>query len=196
MLVAQATAAAELFTGKKFPKEMNERILRSLRTELLNVVLIGMPGAGKSSVGKILGEKLGREFIDTDEWIVSAAGLLIPEIFERFGEARFREYEREAIRRTANRGGQIIATGGGAVLDVSNMRAFKRTSRIYLLDRPLSALPTQGRPLSKGENALKRLFEERQPLYQEHCDIRIDNSESIEHAVKKIMEDFYEAADY
>ena len=190
MLVYQAVAAAELFTGKKVNDTDCEHTIEETRRELENIVLIGMPGSGKSSVGQSISARLRREFIDLDTCVIKKAGMSIPEIFDRHGESLFRELESECAEEMSKRSGVVIATGGGIVLKQSNMRVLKHNGRIYYLDRPIDKLPTDGRPLSTSENALNRIYAVRHPLYTEYSDNCIDCSNTVDAAVKAIEEDF------
>lgn len=148
MLVAQAKAAEEHFFEKPIPDSENERILAQLRWECTNLVLVGMPGCGKTTVGEVLAELTGREAIDLDQRIVEKAGCSIPEIFAREGEAAFRTLEREVTAEVGKLSGKIILTGGGVVKDRRNYAPLHQNGRIYQLVRDLNALPTDGRPLS------------------------------------------------
>lgn len=189
MLVFQAAAAAQLFCGDTIPPEKAEEALRSLQRSLENIVLIGMPGSGKTCVGREVARLTGRELVDTDGMIQRAAGKSIPDIFAEDGERVFRALEREAVASAASRGGCVIATGGGAVLLAENRVALSQNSRIYLLKRPVDQLATQGRPLSKDLSEMERA---RMPLYMAVADAVFDNTGSILAAAERILEDFYE----
>lgn len=177
MLVAQATAAAGWFLGTPgaFESE-NERIIRSLSDSILNIVLIGMPGSGKSTIGKLLSLQLNRPFIDMDEEIVRRAGMSIPEIFEKYGESRFRKTESETALDIGKEHGLIIATGGGAVLKNENLAALRQNGKIIHIKRPADKLPTSGRPLSKDSQTLRKMEKERLPVYEAASDMTFDNS--------------------
>ena len=191
MLVAQAAVASELFlhkNGAASPENI-EKIYAKITAKKENIVLVGMPSSGKSTVGKILSEKLGRRFVDTDEAITKRIGMSIGEYFERYGEARFREVECEVIGELATESSIIIATGGGAVLCPENVSALKQSGKIYFIDRPPSDLiPTEDRPLSKDRWALVKLYEERYSIYCEACDIRIDADCDADSVSEKILE--------
>ena len=191
MLVAQAKAAEEFFFDKNIPDSENERILAMLRREMTNIVLIGMPGCGKTTVGQALSRLTGREAIDLDACIVKKAGCSIPEIFAREGEAAFRTLEREVTAEIGNLSGKIILTGGGVVKDPRNYGPLHQNGRIYHLMRDLDALPTDGRPLSQT-TALSALWEERAPLYASFRDEVIDNNGSVEETAEAIWRDFCE----
>ena len=191
MLVAQAKAAEEHFFGKPIPDSENERILSMLRQEMTNLVLIGMPGCGKSTLGLALAELTGREAIDLDQRIVEKAGCPIPQIFAEQGESAFRDLEREVTTEVGKLSGKILLTGGGVVKDRRNYAPLHQNGRIYHLVRDLNALPTDGRPLSQTTD-LSVLWAEREPLYTAFRDIVIDNNGSIEETAKQIWRDFCE----
>jgi len=191
MLVAQAKAAEEHFFETRIPDSENERILAMLQQNSTNIVLIGMPGCGKSSVGEALAKLTGREAIDIDAQIVARAGRSIPEIFAAEGEAAFRDLERQVTEEVGKLSGKIILTGGGVVKDVRNYAPLHQNGRIYHLIRDLQALPTEGRPLSHGAD-LSRMWAERAPLYARFQDTVIENSGTIEEAAQAIWRDFCE----
>lgn len=171
MLAAQAVRAAELFRDTAYPDTLTEEIYQNLLRQKENIVLIGMPGCGKSAVGAALAERLGRRLADTDQAVAEQAGLPIPEIFARYGENRFRELESQAIAVLSARSGLVIATGGGAVLRAENVERLRRNGRLYWLDRPLEGLAaTADRPLSDTREKLERLYRERRPAYQAAAD--------------------------
>ena len=189
MLVAQAVAAEERFFDKAIPASENERILAQLRREMTNLVLIGMPGSGKTTVGEALSRLTGREAIDLDQMIETTAGCSIPEIFRREGESGFRARERAAAEEAGKRTGVILLTGGGIVKTAENYAALHQNGRIYQLVRDLSLLPTEGRPLSQGAD-LQAMWRERAPLYQRFRDAEIDNSGTVEDTAAAIWRDF------
>lgn len=191
MLVAQAKAAEEHFFEKSIPDSENERILAMLRQECTNIVLIGMPGCGKTTVGQALAGLTGREAIDIDQRIVERAGRSIPEIFAAEGEAAFRALEREVTAEVGKLSGKIILTGGGVVKDERNYAPLHQNGRIYHLLRDLNALPTDGRPLSRGAD-LSAMWVERAPLYARFRDAEIQNSGSVQDAAAAIWRDFCE----
>ncbi|MBR6785221.1 MAG: AAA family ATPase, partial [Clostridia bacterium] len=169
MLVAQALRAAEKFTGKEIPLSEIERIHGIILKNQKNVVLVGMPGCGKSTVARLLAEKTGRECIDTDA-LVEECGESIPHIFEKYGEAEFRRRETEAIKTVAKEHGKIIATGGGAILKEENRVALRENSTVVFLKSDIEHLATDGRPLSKNLDTLKEMYAKRLPLYLETAD--------------------------
>ena len=191
MLVAQAKRAEELFTGQSIPDSENERILSQLRREMTNLVLIGMPGSGKTTVGEALARLTGREAIDLDARIEEAAGRSIPEIFAREGESGFRAREAAAAAEAGKRTGVILLTGGGIVKTAANYAALHQNGRIYQLVRDLSLLPTEGRPLSQGAD-LGAMWRERAPLYRRFRDAEIDNNGAVEDTAAAIWRDFCE----
>ncbi|NMB14800.1 MAG: shikimate dehydrogenase [Gallicola sp.] len=196
MLVVQAKAAAELFMDKKISEVITEKVIQKLRRKTENIILIGMPGSGKSTLGKALAEKLSRKHIDTDSEIEKKAGKSIPAIFDSEGEEAFRKLEREVILEFGKMTGIVLSTGGGSVLDERNYLPLKQNGRIYFLNRKLEDLPIQGRPLSKGGlSSLKKMQEIRLPKYQRFSDVEIQNGK-IDESVEKILEDFNENIDH
>ena len=193
MLVAQAKAAEELFFARAIPEAENERILRLLRRSTLNIVLIGMPGSGKSTIGAALAQLSGRTLIDLDEQIVLAAEKTIPEIFAESGEAAFRALEREQAQRWGRESGLILVTGGGVVKDERNFQALRQNGRVYQITRDLALLPREGRPLSLTTD-METMQRERAPLYARFRDASITNETSPEDAAERIWRDFCEQA--
>ena len=191
MLVAQAKAAEEHFFEKTIPDSENERILAMLRQEMTNIVLIGMPGCGKSTLGLALAELTGRESIDLDQRVVEKAGCPIPQIFAEQGEPAFRDLEREVTAEIGKLSGKIILTGGGVVKDRRNYAPLHQNGRIYHLMRDLSVLPTDGRPISQSTD-LTVLWREREPLYTAFRDAVIDNNGPVEETAAAIWRDFFE----
>ena len=194
MLVGQAREAAELFTGKEIPGTETDRVYRKLRAGALNLVLIGMPGSGKTTIGRALSEALGRDYVDCDAEIVSRAGMSIPEIFSKQGETAFRDLEAKVIADVCREKGRVIATGGGAVLRAENVRAMRQNGVVLMLDRNIEALPMDGRPLSSGRQALHDMWEKRAPKYRAAADQCIDNNAAIERTIAAAKEAFYETA--
>ena len=178
MLVAQAVVAAEWFTCKTYPSDITERIYNELMAQKENIVLTGMPASGKSTVGKLLAQLTGREFVDTDEIIESDSGMKISDIFDRYGEEKFRDMETAAVKQASARNTCIIATGGGAILREENVKALRSNGKLYFLDRPPELLiPTADRPLAQDMDALKKRYEERYHIYTSTADFVIDGSE-------------------
>ena len=167
MLVAQAVYAAEYFTGRALDCEtLIPKISRELQKELQNVVLIGMPGCGKSTVGAALAQKLGKTFVDADAEIERRTGKAIPDIFAQEGEEAFRRYEADVIADLTRQNRQVIACGGGVVKTPQNLHALRQNGPVLWVQRPIEKLATAGRPLSKGGEALRRMEHERLPLYR------------------------------
>ena len=187
MLVAQAKAACERFTGQPVADEKVYTIKAEMERNTRNVMLIGMPGSGKSTVGAALAEKLGRKLVDVDERIVEMAGCSIPEIFAKEGEEGFRQIEHQALCEVSKESGLVIATGGGVVTRRENLDPMRQNSLIVWLLRDLSLLPKEGRPLSQA-NSLTEMFKVREPLYRAAADCIADNNGSLQDTLKQIME--------
>lgn len=192
MLVAQARRASELFTGQAVSEEKMEGVLRSVAADVTNVVLVGMPGCGKSTVGAALARRLERPFADADEEIVRRAGKSIPEIFAGDGEAAFREMEAEVLRELGKRSGIVLSTGGGAVLSPQNLPLLRQNGRIYWITREVSQLATRGRPLSASPERLREMERERAPFYRQAADVTVSNDGSTAETVAAIMRDLRE----
>ena len=177
MLVAQATAAAGYFLGTPgaFQKE-NQRIIKSMKQRMGNIVLIGMPGTGKSLIGKFLAELTGKTLQDTDAKIEEEAKMTIPEIFEKEGEAGFRDRESAICKKLGKERNLIIATGGGAILRPENVDALRQNGTLVHITRSIDKLPTRGRPLSQNIETLKKMEAQRMPLYKSAADITFRNN--------------------
>ena len=189
MLAAQAKRAEEHFFGKAIPDGSTERILWDLRHEMENLVLVGMPGSGKTTIGRALSERSGKAFVDADERIVEKAGRSIPEIFAAEGETGFRKLEHEVLTEILLKTGQVVATGGGAVLWSENRKAMRRTGRVYFLRRALEDLPVEGRPLSQA-GSLEEMYRVRAPLYRDTADVSVWNNKAPEATASEIWRDF------
>ena len=187
MLVAQAKAACERFTGQPIDDEKVYTIKAEMERNTRNVMLIGMPGSGKSTVGAALAESLGRRLVDVDERIVEMAGCSIPEIFAKDGEEGFRQIEHQALCEVSKESGLVIATGGGVVTRPENLDPMRQNSLIVWLLRDTALLPKDGRPLSQT-NSLTEMFKVREPLYRAAADCIADNNGSLEDTVKQILE--------
>lgn len=187
MLVAQGLAAEKLWTGKDFTVGEVYAIARKIQSETVNVAFIGMPGAGKTVIGRTLAAITGRELVDTDEEIKRRYKLDSAEIINRYGERYFREAESNVLDEACQRRGVIISTGGGSVLREDNRRRLKRNCAVFYIKRDLSLLSQIGRPLSEKYSA-KELFDMRKPFYEETCDYAITNDVSVETAAKEIVE--------
>ena len=185
MLVAQAKAAAELFLGRPIPDGRVADITREMEWDTRNLLLIGMPGCGKTTVGQALANRLGRKLVDTDALVEEAAGCTIPELFAREGEEAFRRLEHEILCRVGRESGLVIATGGGAVTRPENLDPMRQNSTVIFLRRPLDKLPVEGRPISQA-NSLEELYRRRLPLYQQAADWAVDNV-SLDDTVTEII---------
>ena len=177
MLVAQATAAAGYFLGTPgaFQKE-NQRIIKAMKQQMGNIVLIGMPGTGKSLIGKLLAELTEKTLQDTDTKIEEEAKMTIPEIFEKEGESGLRDRESAICKKLGKERTLIIATGGGAILRPENVDALRQNGTLVHITRSIDKLPTRGRPLSKNIETLKKMEAQRMPLYKAAADITFRNN--------------------
>ena len=187
MLVAQAKEAAEWFTGTAISDDVIHPILNTLVSQMQNIVLIGMPGCGKSTIGKLLSEKTGRNFADSDELILRLAGKTIPEIFLEDGEDVFRSWETQALAELGKQSGLIISTGGGCITKARNYNLLHQNSRIFWIQRNLTALPIDGRPISQS-NPLEELYRIRKPLYEQFQDCIVINDGTPEDTVNQILQ--------
>ena len=188
MLVAQAAAGHERFTGAPVDTVQIKRIVRSFASESANIVLIGMPGCGKSTIGAVLAQLTGKKFTDTDALIVQKAGKSIPEIFADGGEDAFRAIEHQVVCEVGAAHGQIIATGGGVVTREENLYPLHQNATVVWLQRPLQDLPTDGRPLSQA-NKLADMYRVRRPLYRAFCDLEIPNDGTPDEVAARILEE-------
>ena len=187
MLVAQAKEAAEWFADKEFSDDKIPEIHSSLRRQMENIILIGMPGCGKSTIGRKLAETLGKEFIDADQALEAHFGRPITDIIPQDGEAAFRAMETEILQMLGKRSGLIIATGGGCVTQERNYPLLHQNGTIFWLKRDLEKLPINGRPLSQ-KNKLSELYKVRKPLYEAFADIIIDNDGNSAQTIQQILE--------
>lgn len=187
MLVAQAKRAAELFTGRAIADSEIERITRSLAGQMQNIVLIGMPGCGKTTLGKALADRLGRPFYDADAVLEQRAGRSIPEIFRCDGEAAFRALETQTLAELGKGSGAVIATGGGCVTRPENYPLLHQNGTIFRLTRDPAKLPTEGRPISQTTD-LAQLCARREPLYRRFADVTVSNDGALEATVQAIKE--------
>ena len=188
MLVAQGKRAAELFLGHDIPDSETDRIFKKLSTEMQNIVLVGMPGCGKTTVGKALAEQLNRPFFDADEEILKRTGKSAEAWIEACGEAVFRQKETEVLESLCKQSGTVIATGGGTVTVPENADILRQNSIVFFINRDVSALPVEGRPLSKA-TALSEMYEVRLPMYRSVCDYEIAADGSVEAVVRRILEE-------
>ncbi|MDO4811405.1 MAG: shikimate kinase [Eubacteriales bacterium] len=187
MLVAQAKRSSEAFMGTPIDDGEIARIEKKLRGQMQNIILVGMPGCGKTTVSQALGERLHREVIDTDAEIEKRAGMSIPDIFREFGEAHFRALETEVMGDVGKQGGKIISTGGGCVTREENYSLLHQNGVIFWIQRDLTALARDGRPLSQSGD-LQEMYEKRRPCYDYFADACIDNNGTVADAVSQITE--------
>ena len=190
MLVAQGVRASEYFLDTRYPDTLIASIANKIEREKSHIILIGMPGVGKSTIGRVLAARLNRPFFDTDLEIVRRAGCDIPTLFAVKGEPYFRDLETAVLKEIAyEHTGAVIATGGGAPLREENRLALGRTGVVFWLTRPLSEiLPTSDRPLSRDREALERRYAERRPVYSAAADYEIPVTGDPETAIQKIRE--------
>ena len=191
MLVAQAAAACRLFLDRPLPDGALDSVYRAIHGQKQNIVLTGMPGSGKSTVGRVLARQLGRKLVDTDTEIIRLAKKPIPEIFAQRGERGFRDLESQVIQEVSRRTGLVIATGGGAILREENVRRLRQNGRIYFLDRPAEdILPTDDRPLARDMEAVRQRYAERYPRYTSTADAAVPVRGSAEDVAAAIREEF------
>ncbi len=188
MLVEQALCAQDIWLSKTHTESETEAIISKISGDKLNIALTGMPGCGKSTIGKLLSEKLNKEFIDLDEEIALDAGKSPSEIITEYGEKEFRRIETEVLKKVLLKTGAIIALGGGAIISEENRRVLSLNAITVYVKRDLALLESKGRPLSQ-KIGVQKLFEDRKPLY-ETADITIDNDKSVETAVKEIVNSY------
>ena len=191
MLTAQAAEAIEAFIGKPVAPKSILRMTAELAREKMNLVLIGMPGCGKSTIARKLAEISGRPAVDIDQRIVELSGMPIRDFFAQQGEARFRQIEAEILAEVTLQTGQIIATGGGIVKDWENVRRLRQSGKVYFLDRSLDQLETDpSRPLSSSREALRQLYDQRIDLYRAACDQQIENNGSADETARRLWQDW------
>lgn len=189
MLISQAVFASELFLDKKYPETLVDSIFEKIVKEKENIVLIGMPASGKTTVGKALAESLGKSFYDSDEEIIKREGTSISEIFATKGEKYFRSCESEVIKELSALQSSVIATGGGAVLNPKNTDFLKENGMVFFLDRNLEDMvATPDRPLSSTREDLEKRYKERYPIYCLSADYKINCSNDVAENVNAIKE--------
>lgn len=185
MLVAQAKESAEYFTGRPIPDEEIDDVCAAIRRTARNIVLIGMPGCGKTTLGQKMAQKMGRRFVDADAEIVQEAGCTIPEIFASEGEAGFRVRETAVLRRLGKSSGLVIATGGGCVTREENLPLLRQNGTVFWIKREISQLAREGRPLSAGAD-LEAMYQLRAPLYARFADFEVENT-SPEDGIERML---------
>ena len=191
MLVGQAVAAVEIFLDQKLPDDALDRVFKSIYQDKENIVLTGMPGCGKSTVGRRLSKLLDRPLLELDQRIEQKAGMHPSEIIRTQGEAAFRDLESEIVAEAAQQTGCVISTGGGVILREENMRRLRANGRIYFIDRPLRyILPTDDRPLSSDREALEQRFRERYPIYKATADVIVPVKGLPKTVAEAIRKDF------
>lgn len=186
MLVAQAKESAEWFTGTSISNDRIAEIHAILKKQMENIVLIGMPGCGKTTLGKLIAQKLDKTFVDVDIEIENLAGISIPEIFKKYGEARFRQYETTVLKELGKKSGLIIATGGGCVTRPENYPLLHQNGCILWIQRQTSSLPTDGRPLS-DPSKMEEMYRMRKPMYQAFSDCIVSNNGSPQETAQNIL---------
>ena len=186
MLTAQAAQASELFTGKKFSDEIIYNITRSVETAEQNIILIGMPGSGKSTIGRLLSNEIGRKHLDTDDIIEQLSSKSAAELLQTEGEESFRNWEAQAVASACRESRLVISTGGGAPLRIENQRSMRQNGTLFFLDRNLDALDRSGRPLSQSPEVIQNMYKQRLPIYRALSDFQINNDRSPEDAVRDI----------
>ncbi|MBQ8185629.1 MAG: shikimate kinase [Clostridia bacterium] len=187
MLVAQAKVASELFTGTKISDDVLATVTRKVQLAKKNITLVGMPGSGKSTIGRALAALMGREFIDLDDYITEKAGMPIPEIFAQHGEPYFRDLETQCLEEVSKLSGMVLSMGGGTPVRPGNRRMIRQNSTVVFLKRDLALLPKDGRPVSQA-NDLAKLYEVRRPFYEEVSEYEIDVQPSAQENAKHILE--------
>ena len=191
MLVGQAVAAVEIFLDQKLPEDALDRVFQEILVGKENIVLTGMPGCGKSTVGKRLAKMLHRPLLELDDMIEAKAGMHPAEIIRTRGEAAFRDLESEITAEASQQTGCVISTGGGVILREENMRRLRSNGRIYFIDRPLRfILPTDSRPLSSDRAALEQRFRERYPIYRATADVIVPVNGYPKRVAEDIRKDF------
>ncbi len=191
MLVSQAARAAELFVDTKVDDQKVYKVFKQIERQKRNIVLIGMPSSGKTTVGKGLARELNMRFVDTDDEIARVTGKTAAEIIKTQGEAAFRDIESDVILNVSAKNGYVIATGGGAILREQNLTALKGNGTIYFIDRPLKLLiTTDDRPLSSSREALEKRYAERYDIYCKAADKIIKNDTDINAVLSHIKDDF------
>ena len=186
MLCTQAHEARRIFTGNE-PELSADSLFSTVLRRKENIVFVGMPGCGKSTFARMIADRYKKTLFDTDSVIAERAGMTIPEIFEKYGEAHFRALEKEAVTEASLEMGAVIATGGGSVLDPDNRRMLRSNSFVIYLDCPVENLATAGRPLSSSQDKVRRLYRERAGIYREVSDAKIDVTQDNSRNIARII---------
>ncbi len=194
MLVAQAKKACELFLGERINDSEIDRIVSLIENETMNIILVGMPGCGKSTLASLISGATGRELIDTDALIVEAEGRSIPNIFASDGEDFFRACEHRAAESAGKLSGKVIATGGGIVTREENLDALRQNGKIFFIERDISLLSRDGRPLSQGAD-LSAMYEKRLPLYKQFADFTVNNCGAVTDCADEVISIFKKESD-
>ena len=182
--------ASEIFLDTKYPDAITEEVYKKIKTEKENIVLTGMPGSGKTTVGKLLAKELNRPYADTDALIEEKTGMTPAQIIAARGEADFRDVEAEVIREISQKNGWIISTGGGAILRPENIRHLRSNGKLFFLDRPVEQLiPTEDRPLSSTKEAILQRYQERHPTYGATADVIVRNDSTPEAAAAQVKKE-------
>lgn len=189
MLVAQAKRSSELFCGAEYEDSVIDRITAKLQNQMRNIVVIGMPGSGKSTVAAALGARLDRPVYEADAIIAEKAGMSIPEIFAKEGEEGFRRLETQTLTELGKLSGAVISTGGGCVTRGENYPLLHQNGNIVCLERDIDKLPKDGRPISQRSD-LRELYQKRQPMYKSFADMTVDNNGALEDTLRRICEAF------
>ena len=187
MLVSQAARSSELFTGQTISREKAEAVERSIARSMENLILIGMPGCGKTTVGAALARATGKMFWDADREAEKVIGMSIPRLFQQKGEAAFRACETAVLEQLGKQSGLVLATGGGCVTREENLPLLRQNGRVIWLRRSLDKLPTEGRPLSRHAG-VQALYDARASLYRHFSDFEVSNDGSVEETVNEILE--------
>lgn len=190
MLSAQAVYASAVFLGKEVEPELIEKAYNIVKSDKQNIVLVGMPSSGKTTVGRIIAERTGKSFADTDDIIVNEIGMPIAQYFAERGETAFRDLESRVLNDASQKGGCVIATGGGAVLRAENVRAMRRNGTVVFIDRAIEKLiATDDRPLSSNRAALEKLYSARYDIYKAAADLIISGNGTPDEVAQAVLEE-------
>ena len=188
MLVAQAVYASSIFLDKQIDESLIDIVYQELLLKKENIVLIGMPSCGKSTIGKLIASKLDKEFVDSDEEIEKRIGMKIKDFLSKDNEEEFRNIETEVIKELSLKNNLVISTGGGVIKKEINIEYLKFNGKVFFIDRPLELLQaTSSRPLSNTFDALSKLYHERYPIYLKSTDVVVKNDKTIEEIIKLII---------